>query len=266
MPTPEKRSLRRRSRLSLHERRNRRDWDLTADWFEHEHGPGLSLHEGMAWGTFRLPERKLRLLGDVRGKDILELGCGAARWSIALIRAGARVVSLDLSPRRLEQARELAQEAGVELRLVEASAEDVPLPDQSFDVVFCDHGAMSFADPYRTVPEVARLLRPGGQLTFAITSPWNTVFWDARKDRLADRPRRPYFGLHKMDVGGATEFQLPYGEWIRLFVENGLQVEQLLETPKPPRVRSSFVPSKEAGWARRYPWDGIWSVRKRAPA
>ena len=218
----------------------------------------------MSWGTFHLPERKLRLLGDVRGKDILELGCGAARWSIALVRAGARVVSLDLSPRRLEQARERARRAGVTLHLVEASAEDVPLPDQSFDVIFCDHGAMSFADPYRTVPEAARLLRPRGQLTFAMTSPWNTVFWDERKDRLASRPRRPYFGLHRIDVGETSEFQLPYGEWVRLFAENGLQVEQLIETPMPSGARSSFVPPQDAHWARLYPWDVIWSVRKTA--
>ena len=46
--------------------------------------------------------------------------------------------------------------------LVQASAEAVPVADASFDIVFCDHGAMNFADPYKTVREVARLLRPGG--------------------------------------------------------------------------------------------------------
>ena len=43
----------------------------------------------------------------------------------------------------------------VHVPLVQASAEAVPLADASFDIVFCDHGAMNFADPYRTVPEVA---------------------------------------------------------------------------------------------------------------
>jgi hypothetical protein len=59
---------------------------------------------------------------------------------------------------------------GVELPLVHASAQSVPLSDASFDIVFCDHGGMSFADPYRTVPEVARLLRRGGLFAFSHTS------------------------------------------------------------------------------------------------
>ena len=101
-----------------------------------------------------------------RGKDVLEFGCGAAQWSIALAKRGARPVGLDLSDRQLEHARRLMAEAGVDFPLVHASAESVPLPDASFDIVFCDHGAMTFADPYRTVPEAARLLRPGGLFAF----------------------------------------------------------------------------------------------------
>ena len=61
-----------------------------------------------------------------------------------------------------------ARSAGVEIKLVEASAEAVPLPDESFDVVFCDHGAFNFTDPNRSVPEAARLLRPGGLLAFSV--------------------------------------------------------------------------------------------------
>ena len=111
------------------------------------------------------------MLGDVKGRDILEFGCGAAQWSIALAKAGARPVGLDLSEKQLEHARRLMVEAGVDFPLVHASAEAVPLPDESFDIVFCDYGAMTFADPYATVPEAARLLRPGGLLAFCGATP-----------------------------------------------------------------------------------------------
>ena len=46
--------------------------------------------------------------------------------------------------------------------VVQADGELIPFRDESFDLVFCDHGVMGFADPLRTVPEVARVLRPGG--------------------------------------------------------------------------------------------------------
>src|SRR5437763_16819885 len=92
----------------------------------------------------------------------LERGCGAAQWSILLVRQGARMVALDNSERQLEHARELMAAAGADFPVVHSGAEQVPLRDASFDVVFCDHGAMTFADPYLVVPEGSRLLRPRG--------------------------------------------------------------------------------------------------------
>lgn len=252
-------------RLSRHAAKNRRDWERTADLYERAHGAGLAEHEGRSWGNFHVPESRLRLLGDVRAKDVLELGCGAARWSIALARMGARVVGVDVSPKRLDQARELAREAGVDLKLVEASAESVPLPDESFDIVFCDFGAMNFADPFRTVPEAARLLRPGGQFTFSTWSPIRMAFFDERRERLTLRPRRSYFRMHRIDWGRTVEFQLPYGEWVRLFRDNGLALERLVELPSPPDLRSSYLSRREAQWGRSLPLESIWTVRRQHP-
>ena len=62
-------------------------------------------------------DSKLRILGDVAGKDVLELGCGAAQWSILLAQRGARAVGLDNSARQFEHARRLIAEAGVDVRL-----------------------------------------------------------------------------------------------------------------------------------------------------
>ena len=77
--------------------------------------------------------------------------------------------------------------AGVDFPLVHASAEDVPLPDVSFDVVFCDHGGMTFGDPYRTVPEAARLLRPGGLFAFSHHSPIETIHWALDEETVGEK-------------------------------------------------------------------------------
>ena len=248
--------------LSSTTRRNQREWDRTAGWFEARHGATLSRGNAMGWGLFHVPERRLHILGDVRDRDVLELGCGAARWSVALTRRGARVVGLDLSSRRLEQARKESRHARVEFPLLAASAESVPLRDASFDIVFCDFGAMTFADPYRTVPEAARVLRPGGLLAFSTWTPLHELCFDRGRDRVGRRLLRPYFALHRIDFSGAVEFQLPYGEWIRLFRENGLGVETLMELPAPPRGRTTFLYPAEIPWARRWPIEVIWRARK----
>src|SRR6478735_999543 len=142
-----------RPALTAHEVRNRESWDAYSDEYQDRHGEQLAASGGLAWGTYQIPEATLRVLDDVVGKDVLELGCGAAQWSIALARLGARPVGLDLSDRQLEHARRLMAEAGVEFPLVSASAEAVPLPDASFDIVFCDHGADELC---RSVPDRAR--------------------------------------------------------------------------------------------------------------
>src|SRR5947209_2329891 len=170
--------------LSEHARKNRAVWEATSDSYEQRHAASLGGKHGMAWGLWRIPEAELHILAEVAGKDVLELGCGAARWSIALAKLGARPVGLDLSSQQLQHARRLMQEAGVEFPLIEASAEEVPLPDTSFDIVFCDWGAMTFCDPYRTVPEASRFLRPGGLFAFSGSTPFQFVCQDVKTDVL----------------------------------------------------------------------------------
>jgi len=113
--------------------------------------------------VWQIPEADLQVLGDVAGKDVLELGCGAAQWSISLAGLGARTVGLDLSPKQLEHARTAMAGAGVEFPLVEASAEDVPLEDESLDVaIFClSLMGSNFTDYIR---EAHRCLRLDGML------------------------------------------------------------------------------------------------------
>ena len=201
--------------LTEHAEHNRASWDAYSDEYQALHGAQLAASGGMAWGTAQIPESTLRILGEVEGRDILEFGCGAAQWSIALAQHGARPVGLDLSERQLEHARRLMAEAGVSFPLIHGSAEAVPLPDASFDIVFCDHGAMTFADPYRTVPEAARLLRPGGLFAFNHHSPIEVLCWADGADEVGERLVRDYFGMHRI-VDEEIIFQLPYGEWIRL--------------------------------------------------
>jgi SAM-dependent methyltransferase len=242
--------------------RNRAMWDAYSDEYQARHAAALDKAGGLTWGAGEIPESDLNVLGDVAGKDILELGCGAAQWSIGLALVGARPVGLDLSTRQLDHARRLMSEAGVDFPLVNASAEAVPLPDQSFDIVFCDHGAMTFADPYLTVPEVSRLLRPGGLFAFSHHSPIETICWPLGAARVSDRLVLDYFGLHRIDDGEDVFYQLPYGEWIRLFRASSFVVEELIEPRPLPGFTTTFRDADELAWAQRWPAENIWRLRR----
>ena len=244
-----------------HVRKNRKYWDGSSDEYQELHAPQLNRWNRPVWGVWHIPESKLGVLGEVEGKDVLEFGCGGGQWSIYLARLGARPVGMDLSIRQLEHARRLMDKAGVRFPIVNANAEETPFPDERFDIVFCDHGAMSFGDPYRTVPEAARLLRPGGLLAFNIASPFHFLCWDTDAEGVSERLQRDYFGMRKWDEE-SVDFQLPFGEWIRLFRRSGLEVEDLIE-PRPGPSATSTYDFAPLSWARRWPAESIWKLRKR---
>ena len=112
--------------MSRHERRNRDFWDADADDYQAAHAADLD-DAPRAWGAWRIPESELQVLGDVRDLDVLEYGCGAAQWSVALAADGARVVGLDQSRAQLAHASRRRDEHGVDVPLVCASGEAVPL-------------------------------------------------------------------------------------------------------------------------------------------
>jgi SAM-dependent methyltransferase len=251
-------------KLPEHATANRESWNADCDTYQSDHGEQLSAPGSPGWGVWQIPESQLQVLGDVRGLDILEFGCGAAQWSIALAKAGARPVAVDLSERQLEHARRLMVAAGVDFPIIHANAESVPLPDESFDIVFCDYGAMTFGDPYATVPEVARLLRPVGLLAFCGATPLIEMCYPDEGDYPGDRLLTDYFGMWSLPWEGYVEFMLPYGAWIRLFRAHGFVIEDLIEPRPTPDAVSSYRDESEREWYRRWPGEQIWKVRKEA--
>lgn len=245
-----------------HARANLAEWERTASSYERRHGTALAREDGRAWGMFRLPERSLRLLGDVAGRRALELGCGAASWSIALARRGARVVGLDFSRARLRQAVVAAGRVRARVDLVRAEAEHIPLRDGEFDLVISDYGATTFTDPRRTIPEVARLLRAGGIFVFAHASPFRSIAEHPVSGKLRRTLVRDYFGLRILRMPKSVEFQLPYSGWIRLFAANGLVVLELVEPRAPRAWQTSYLSVSNQTWARHWPAECIWKLRK----
>ncbi|MCI4345539.1 MAG: methyltransferase domain-containing protein [Thermoplasmata archaeon] len=245
-------------------RKNRQFWEKGSEEYERKHRHVLGGTRAKSWGLWRVLERELQILGEVRNQDVLELGCGAARWSLALEAEGARVVGFDLSRAHLDHARKERARLRSHLPLVQGSADRLPFGGARFDVVFCDWGAMTFCDPYRTVPECARVLRPGGRLVFSTASPVRHLTYDPRSDRQTRTLRHDYFGQHRLEFPDTVDYQLTYGAWVQLFVENGFSIERLHETRPAPGARTPYLSSNDNAWGRRWPLECIWRVRKGA--
>lgn len=236
---------------------------MADDWV----APGRKSWESpdISWGIWGVPESKVGAFGDLaalKGKDTIELGCGTAYFSAWMAKHGARPVGIDITPPQLETARAFQAEFGIQFPLIEGSAESVPLPDESFDIAFSEYGASIWCDPYRWIPEAARLLRPGGRLIFLRNSTVSvlcTPMVGAAEARLI----HAQFGMRTMEYPeGGVEFHIPHGEMVRLLRGLSLDIEDLVEL-QAPAEGSNRYDYITLDWAQKWPCEEIWVATKR---
>jgi SAM-dependent methyltransferase len=245
-------------------RRNRAQWDAWAG----EYAAVAADHWGQdepSWGIFGVPEAQVRMLPErLDGIDAIELGCGTAYVSAWLARRGARPVGIDNSTAQLETARAMQAQFGIAFPLHHGNAERVPLPDASFDLAISEYGASIWCDPYRWIPEAARLLRPGGELVFLVNGVLAMLTLPDEENAAAGEwLLRPSFGMHRVEWSDddSVEFHLAHGEMIALLRHCGLEVLELQEL-RPPEGSNTRYPFITLDWARRWPCEELWRARK----
>lgn len=142
-----------------------RSWnDAADDWVAHADENDYRL-------LFLMP-RMLALLGDVRGRRVLDLGCGEGGYARELVRRGATVVAVDGSERLVAVARERAEAAGLSIEHHRRNANHLEgLPDADFDLVLAAMSLMDVEDYPGSVREAHRVLRAGGELVMSISHP-----------------------------------------------------------------------------------------------
>jgi SAM-dependent methyltransferase len=251
-------------------RANRRDWDRSADGYQAEHGEFLR-DVGFVWSPEGLDEADVHLLGDVAGRRVLEVGCGAGQCARWLLAQGADVVGVDLSHRQLQHSRRIDEATGLSVPVVCATATAMPLADRSFDVACSAFGALPFiGDAVLAMREVARVLRRGGRWVFAVTHP---VRWMFRDDPgpTGMAVMRSYFDhapyVERDDRGrpAYVEHHHTLGDWVRAAVAAGFVVEDLVEPEWPEgheRVWGGWGPYR----GRFVPGTAIFACRLAAGA
>src|SRR5215211_5671721 len=245
---------------------NRVAWDrMAADYVEGGRRNWTS--DEITWGIFDVPESRIGMLpSDLVGMDTIELGCGTGYVSAWLARHGARPVGIDNSPAQLDTARRFQAEFGLTFPLHLGDAEQTPFADESFDFAISEYGAAIWCDPYRWIPEAARLLRPGGRLSFlgnSVLLMLTTPLGDEDAP-VTEQLERPLFGMHRFSWDdGSVEFHIPHGEMIRLLRATGFEIEDLVEVPIPEGATTTY-PFVTLEWARRWPCEEIWKARRRS--
>lgn len=218
---------------------NRLWWDANAAEYYAEHGATLG-DADFLWCPEGLREADARLLGDVRGKEILEVGCGAGQAGRWLVAQGARVTAFDVSLGQLHQAQALDRRTGVAVgRYVQADAQRLPFRDAAFDVVASAFGAIPFvADSAGTMREIARVLRPGGRFVFSASHPVRWAFLDdpgpaGLTVHQSYFDRTPYVEEDEHGTATYVEHHRTLGDRVRDITGAGLVLDDLVEPEWP---------------------------------
>ncbi|MBG7604339.1 MAG: class I SAM-dependent methyltransferase [Actinobacteria bacterium] len=248
---------------------NRRHWDEYApEWVA---AGEQNWAQEPSWGMWGIPNDELGLLPDsLEGCRAIELGCGTGYISAWMRRRGASVYAIDNSEQQLVTARRLAAEHGLtDIEWVHGNAETVPQPDESFDFAISEYGAAIWCDPHVWIPEAHRLLKAGGDLIFLGNHPLGMVCSPPDGSGPASFTlERDYFGLGRLDWTdavedpGGIEFNMEISSWLRLFRNVGFDVVDYVEI-QAPSEESGTKYWVTAEWAKRFPSEQVWTLRKR---
>ncbi len=135
-------------------------------WNERMSDAGNMFHNHLCW-----PEMT-RATGDVRGLQVIDLGCGSGVSSRSLARAGAQVVGVDVSPTMIEHARRWEAELNLGITYITAHAGGIEeLESETFDLAVANMVLMDIADAEGLIGEAERLLKPGGRFVASLIHP-----------------------------------------------------------------------------------------------
>jgi ubiquinone/menaquinone biosynthesis C-methylase UbiE len=204
-------------------------WEKAArwflDWYQHpidvEYGAGIN-------------EEKLQLIGPVDGKRVLEIGCGGGQCSIAFAKQGALVTSIDIAAAQIEIARELAEQNGVSITIIQRDMSDLsPIHSESQDIVFSAYAFHYVDDISACFREVHRVLKADGLFVWSVGHPFTDIL-----DPETMLPTRSYYDTGKV-VGGLEVSDEPgyafasnyrtVSDFYNTVVDAGFRVERMLE-------------------------------------
>jgi len=206
------------------------------------------------------------LVGNVRGKQILDLACGEGSNARILARKGAKVVGVDFSKKMIELAIQTEKEEKLGIRYYVSDASNLKeFQSECFDMVTCFMALMDVEDYEEAIREVARVMKKSGRFIFSITHPcfeWGITttkgqhigdwkYKEGTKRKALHFEVKRYFGivecvnLWDMDrlvkPFKTTSFHRTLTDYFRALCNSGLLVQRLVE-PKPTRRGTSKHP------------------------
>jgi len=217
--------------------------------------------EDVHYGPISSGESELKLLGDVKGKDVLEIGCGGGQNAIVLRKWGARSVGLDISEEQIKHARKLAKREEVEVPFHFGNMEDLSMfQRESFDIVLSSFAIGYVESLSRTFHEVFRVLRKRGLFVFCDVHPianrGRIIRYGKRRiwgiSNYFDRKRRVWKWKTEGKVAKFYGYHRTIQDYFNLLLTEGFVIEKILEPEPYPLDKMSKAEIKRIPYLHQY--------------
>jgi SAM-dependent methyltransferase len=220
-------------------------WDTASAAFLMRRDPTTTT---ITYGNLSPTESEVRLLGDLRGRTVLDLGCGGGHNTVACARAGAQVTAIDPSYRQLAAARRLTAQHSVAVDLHQGTAALLPKLGRVFDLVLAIQTLPYVDDLPQTLAACRGALTPSGRMVVSLDHPVRDCFFDEEAADLAAFPVRSYHDTAPLvwSFGASALMRsrhLPLAGWLAAFTEAGLRLGQLTEPPAPSDLLDELWPA-----------------------
>ena len=249
--------------LTAHAARNREVWNADApNWVAS--GRKAWASPTPWWGMWEVPEEEVRILPDVAGLDVLDLGCGTGYWCAWFHRLGARPVGLDLSEEQLATARELQAEHGIEFPLIHASAEAPPLPGRLVRRGLLRVRRRHLVRPVRVDSRGPPAAAAGRPADLPVPLGARDALLAAEREPTGETLVRPQRGLHRIewpDPDG-TDFHQSSQRDGPAAARHGLRGRGAARAVRARRRPDEVRYFMRRGWAQQWPCEEVWVARR----
>lgn len=219
-------------------------WEDNSKRFQIEHNIPIDI----SYGPWMPTEDKLKLIGPIKGKKVLEIGCGGAQCGIGFAKKGAQVTGIDLSIEQLNYAQRLCEKNKVKIKLLQGNITNLKqIKSNSQDIVFSSWALFYVKDLKKCFKEVFRVLKKGGIFVFSTEHPiWQVI---SKKNM---KIKANYFnGETHIEERGAegkfVSYKHPLSEITESLYKSKLKIERILEpNPKKYKKYSSEIVNKRA--------------------
>ncbi|MEJ2267503.1 MAG: class I SAM-dependent methyltransferase [Nanoarchaeota archaeon] len=213
-------------------------WEENSKTFQEE----SQVPVGITYGPCMPTEEKLKLLGNLKGKNVLEIGCGGAQCGIGFAKEGSKVIGIDLSEEQLKYARNLSEQHNVKIELLQGDIKNLKqIKSNTQDIVFSAWALFYVDDLEKCFKEVYRVLKKKGIFVFSTIHP----FWKVIESKSL-KTKRSYYDTGKYENPDNRGLYVCYTNTISNIFNNlisaGFLVEKILEPDQ--RINDKYT-SKE---------------------